>query len=62
MHLCIFLYTVDAYLDGLHISLELASAAILGVGRRDGFSYHSVYTQLMDWLSYAHWVCLILHG
>ena len=31
MHSCIFLSTVDAYLDGLHISLEIDSVDLLGV-------------------------------
>ena len=52
MNLCIFLSTVDASLDGLHISLGFASAAFLGVGRRGGFSSHSVYTRLMERISY----------
>ena len=62
MHSCMFLSTVDASLDGLHISLELASTALLGVGRRGGFSSHSVYTRLLVILSYDHWVCLFLQG
>ena len=47
MHLCIVISTVDASLDGLHISIGISISALLGVGRRGGFSYHSVYTRLM---------------
>ena len=60
MHSWIFLSTFDASLDGLHIYLELASAALLGVGRQGGFSSHSVYTRIMARLSSDHWVCLFL--
>ena len=62
MHSWIFLSTVDASLDGLHISLDLASADILGVVHQGGFSSHSVYTRLMVSLSSDHWVCLFLQG
>ena len=58
MHLCIYLSTVDASLDGIYISLELVSASLLGVGRWGGFSSHRVYTRLMARLSSDHWVCL----
>ena len=62
MHLWIFLSTVDASLDGIHISLELASAALLRIVHQGGFSPQSVYTLLMERLSSDHWVCLFLHG
>ena len=62
MHSWIVLSTFDASLDCLHISLELASAALLGVVHQGGFSSHSVYTRLMERLSYDHWVCLFLQG
>ena len=62
MHSCIVLSTFNASLDGLHISLELASAALLGVFHQGGFSSHSVYTPLMERLSSDHWVCLFLQG
>ena len=62
MNLWTFLSTVDASLDGLHISIELASAALLGVVQHGGFSSHSVYTRLMVWLSSDYWVCLFLKG
>ena len=51
-----FLSTVDASLDGLHISLDLASTALLGFVHQGGFSSHSVYTRLMVRLSSDHWV------
>ena len=53
---------VDVSLDGLHISLELASAALLRVVHQGGFSSHSVYTPLMERISSNHWVCLFLQG
>ena len=62
MHSWIVLSTFDASLDGLHISLELASTAFVGVVHQGGFSSHSVYTRLMERLSSDHWVCLFLQG
>ena len=41
MHLCMFLSPVDALPKGSAIfGLVLVSAALIGVGRRGGFSYH----------------------
>ena len=57
-----FLSTVDASLDGLHISLEISSGDLLRFGWRGSFSSHSVYTRLMERHSSEHWVCLFLQG
>ena len=62
MQLCMFLSTVDASLNGLHISLGLASEELLGVSWWGGLSYHSVYTRLMERLQYYHWFFLCLQG
>ena len=62
MHSCIFLSTADVSLYGLHISLEIVSESLLGVGWWGGFSSHSVYTRLIARLSSDHWVCLFLQG
>ena len=35
-----FLSPVEKSLDGLHICLALVSTALIGVGRRGGFSFH----------------------
>ena len=58
----LFLSTFDTSLDGLHISIELASATLLGFGWRSGFSSHIVYNCLIVRLSSDHWVCLYLQG
>ena len=52
----IFLSTVDAFLDGLHMSLELVSVALLGIVQQGGFSSHIVYTRLMVRLSSEYWI------
>ena len=43
MHLCMFSSTVDASLRWFEIfGLALASASLIGVGRRGGFSSHII--------------------
>ena len=42
-----FLSPVDASSDSLYIYLARVSAALLGVGQRDGFSSNNVYTHLL---------------
>ena len=62
MHLWIYLSTFDVSLDDLHISLELDSAALIGVVQQGRFYSHIVYTRLMVRISSDHWVCLFLQG
>ena len=61
MHFFIHNHRLTRLLDGLNICLALSSAALLGVGRRGGFSSHKFYTCLLDRLTYAHyWYFLFL--
>ena len=45
---------VDESSDSLHIYLALLSVALLGVGRRGGFSSQIVYTHLLALMKSAH--------
>ena len=54
-----FLSPVDASSDSLYIYLARVSAALLGVGRRDGFSSNNVYTRLLARIASS---CFFLQG
>ena len=56
MRLCVYLSTVEASLEGLHIYLALISGALLSVGQIGGFSSHMVYICAMVRLESSHWV------
>ena len=61
MHLCIFLSPVDTSLGWSALfGPVLASAALLGIGRKGGFYSHIVYTCPLERLVSAHWFFLFL--
>ena len=56
MHLYICYPWLTRRLDGLNIFTALSRAALLGFGRRVGFSSHTFYTCLLAHLASSRWI------
>ena len=56
IRLCVYLSTVEASSEGIHIYIALISVALLGVCQRGGLSSHMFYTCALLRLEYSHWV------